>query len=159
MADGKRRHEFPMTHVFRKYFKTTTEGAGMRSINVETLIGHSIGVSDSYYRPKERELLDDYLKAVPALSFQNTGVSAAEVQRLKEKELVNTDAIASIVEEMEKQKTQIEMLKIENEKLRNGGNGGAEKPASLMDQMAAMQKQLAEMMKKQQEQEGGGGGT
>ena len=67
----RRRHAFSQAHVFRKYFKTTAEGAGMKSINVETLMGHSIGVSDSYYRPREDDLLQDYLQAIPALTFES----------------------------------------------------------------------------------------
>jgi len=41
----------------------------MKPVNVETLIGHSTGISDSYYRPLEPDLLIDYLKAMPALSI------------------------------------------------------------------------------------------
>lgn len=29
----------------------------MKPINVEILMGHSIGISDSYYRPQEKEIL------------------------------------------------------------------------------------------------------
>ena len=35
----------------------------MRPINVEITIGHNIGVSESYYKPTEREGMEDYLKA------------------------------------------------------------------------------------------------
>jgi len=41
----------------------------MKPINVETLMGHSTGISDSYYRPTEKELLQDYLKAIPLLTI------------------------------------------------------------------------------------------
>jgi hypothetical protein len=41
----------------------------MKPANVEVLMGHSIGISDSYYRPTEGDLLEDYLKAVPLLSI------------------------------------------------------------------------------------------
>jgi len=44
----------------------------MRPINVETLMGHSTGISDSYYRPTEKELLEDYLKALPLLSISES---------------------------------------------------------------------------------------
>jgi hypothetical protein len=40
---------------------------GMKPINVETLMGHSTGISDSYYRPTQKDHLDDYLKAVDQL--------------------------------------------------------------------------------------------
>ena len=63
---GQKRHEFQADHGFRKFFKTHAE-QNMKPINVETLMGHSTGISDSYYRPNENELLNDYLKAIPEL--------------------------------------------------------------------------------------------
>lgn len=39
----------------------------MMPINIEILMGHSVGISDSYYRATEKELLDDYLKAIKFL--------------------------------------------------------------------------------------------
>jgi len=41
----------------------------MKSINIEILMGHSIGISDCYYRATENELLQDYLKAVDLLTI------------------------------------------------------------------------------------------
>ena len=64
--EKKRRHEFSI-HSIRKFFKTRAETV-MRPINVETLMGHSTGISDSYYRPTDKELLEDYLNAVPVLT-------------------------------------------------------------------------------------------
>ncbi|MDQ3869916.1 MAG: hypothetical protein M3250_10235, partial [Thermoproteota archaeon] len=61
LPPGKRRHEFQADHEFRKFFKTHAEQV-MKPINVEVLMSHSTGVSDSYYRPIEKELLQDYLK-------------------------------------------------------------------------------------------------
>ena len=60
---GKKRHEFQADHGFRKWFKTRCELAGTKSINIETLMGHSLGISDSYYRATDTELLEDYLKS------------------------------------------------------------------------------------------------
>ena len=74
LDEGKRRHEFQADHGFRKWFKTRSESAGMRSINIETLMGHSLGLSDSYYRPTEEEILNDYLKAVDALTFNRDNI-------------------------------------------------------------------------------------
>lgn len=62
----KRRHEFSV-HGFRKAFKTKAENSGMKPINVEILMGHSVGISDSYYRPLEKDLIEDYKKAIPFL--------------------------------------------------------------------------------------------
>ena len=63
LNNGERRHEWKTVHGFRKFFKTRAEQV-MKPANVEILMGHSIGISDSYYRPSDKEILDDYLKAV-----------------------------------------------------------------------------------------------
>jgi len=76
LDSGKRRHEFQGLHGMRKYFKSRAEQV-MKPINVEVLMGHSTGVSDSYYRPTQSEMLQDYLKAVPLLTISEV----AEVKR------------------------------------------------------------------------------
>jgi hypothetical protein len=58
-----RRYDFQADHGLRKWFKTRLELSGMKSINIEILMGRSLGLSDSYYRVTENELLGDYLKA------------------------------------------------------------------------------------------------
>jgi integrase len=78
LENGKRRHEFQTDHGFRKWFKTQSEISGMKPINVEILMGHSVGLSDSYYRATESELLDDYLKAIDFLTI-------SEENRLRKK--------------------------------------------------------------------------
>ena len=55
----------------------------MRSINIETLMSHSIGISDSYYRITEEELLQDYLKAVDFLTINNEEKLKMEVKKLE----------------------------------------------------------------------------
>ncbi len=44
----------------------------MKTINIETLMGHSLGTSDSYYRITEQDLLKDYLKAGPGVLTINS---------------------------------------------------------------------------------------
>jgi hypothetical protein len=43
----------------------------MRPLNVELTLGHDIGLSGSYYKPTEKEILEDYLKAVDLLTITN----------------------------------------------------------------------------------------
>ena len=64
----ERRHEWKAAHGFRKYYKTHAEQV-MKPINVEITMGHDIGVSASSYKPTEREVLEDYLKAVDVLTI------------------------------------------------------------------------------------------
>lgn len=86
LKKGERRHEFKTVHGFRKFFKTHSEQI-MKSINVEILMGHTIGVSDSYYKPAEKEILNDYLKAIPILSITNNNndLVEKEIKELREK--------------------------------------------------------------------------
>lgn len=74
----QKRHEFTV-HGFRKWFKTKMENSGAKPIITEMLMGHSVGISDSYYRPSERDLLEDYLKAVNSLSILETTELKAQV--------------------------------------------------------------------------------
>jgi integrase len=86
LQNGIRRHEFKTVHGFRKFFKTHSEQF-MKSINVEILMGHTIGVSDSYYRPNEKEILEDYLKANNVLTVlkNNDQMIEKELKDLREK--------------------------------------------------------------------------
>ncbi len=80
--ERKKRHDFSV-HGFRKYFKTRAEQSGLKPINVEILMGHSVGISDSYYKPTETELLEDYLKSIDALTVSPENQLLHEVEKLK----------------------------------------------------------------------------
>jgi hypothetical protein len=111
--ERKRRHEFSV-HGFRKFFKTKAEIGGMKPINVETLMGHSIGISDSYYRPTESELLEDYLKVTDHLTIigeTRLKIELEEMSRIKERDALNTDAISTLSDQLTKVMQEIEMLK------------------------------------------------
>jgi integrase len=71
LEKGRKRHEFQTDHGFRKYFKTVAE-RHMKSLHVEILMGHSVGLGDNYYRIPEKELLAEYSKAVSDLSVSNS---------------------------------------------------------------------------------------
>ena len=84
LESGRRRHEFQTDHGFRKWYKTQCEIAGMKPINIEKLMGHSVGISDSYYRATEKELLDDYLKAVPILTIGSEHRLQNQIKKIEE---------------------------------------------------------------------------
>ena len=71
LESDKKRHEFQTDHGFRKWFKTRCELSGMKPINIEKLMNHSTGISDSYYRAIEAELLEDYQKAIDLLTIND----------------------------------------------------------------------------------------
>jgi integrase len=108
--ERKRRHDFSV-HGFRKFFKTKAEIGGMKPINVETLMGHSTGISDSYYRPTESELLEDYLKIADHLTIRTETTVRAEVEQVKEQGSMNEDAIASLSDQVMKLMVELQELK------------------------------------------------
>ncbi len=83
--NGKR-YEFQANHGFRKWFKTRCEIAGMKSINIEILMGHSIDISDSYYRITEDELQKDYLKAINFLTINPDKTLIQKIEEKKKKQ-------------------------------------------------------------------------
>jgi hypothetical protein len=85
LNEGKKRHEFQVDHGYRKFFKTRCELGGMKPINIEKLLSHSIGISDSYYRATEGELLDDYLKAIDSLTIDERNKLKKRIDKLEEK--------------------------------------------------------------------------
>ena len=126
LGPGKRRHEFQADHGYRKWFKTQCELAGMRSINIEILMGHSIGISDSYYRIPEKELLEDYLKAVGLLTINENSILRHQVTELSD----NTKGIV---------KTELQKRDREIQRIRAHDQLSSDAIASLSDQILKLQ--------------------
>jgi integrase len=138
LPPGKRRHEFQADHGFRKYFKTHAEQV-MKPINVEILMSHSTGVSDSYYRPVKKDLLDDYLKAVDLLTINNDKATLQkQVAELKQK---NTEENYIIKGKLSEKEKEIEML-------RQGDSMNTDAITNLSDQLAKVMQEI-EILKKQ----------
>lgn len=68
---NKKRHEFQTDHGFRKFFTTHCLSAGVSPLYEEILVGHSTGIMDSYNKPTEVKLLDEYLKAADVLTINS----------------------------------------------------------------------------------------
>jgi hypothetical protein len=97
------RYEFQTDHGFRKWFKTRCELAGMKSINIEILMGHSIGISDSYYRITENELLEDYLKVSDLLMIDKQEKLQKELHHYQHKNQEETYIIKGKLQEREEE--------------------------------------------------------
>jgi hypothetical protein len=101
LKEGQKRHEFKTTHSFRKYFETKSMQV-MKVMNVKLLMDHDTGISKSYYRPTEQELLEDFLKAINVLTINNNNNNALiekEIKELKEKNENNEYIIQSKLQE------------------------------------------------------------
>jgi hypothetical protein len=101
---GKKRHPYRTNHSLHKWFKTRCEIAGMKPINFEKLMNHSTGISDSYYRATEHELLEDYLKALDMLSINDDKITLQkQVTELTEKSKEENYIIKGKLSEKEKE--------------------------------------------------------
>lgn len=107
LEPGKKRHPFQANHFMRKWMKTRCEIAGMKPINVETLLSHSIGVSNSYWRPTPSELLDDYLKVHGFLILSAEHTLEQQVLELQEKNRDSGYIIRARLEEKDRQLKEI----------------------------------------------------
>jgi hypothetical protein len=103
LEDGKKRYPFQAIHCFRKWFKTRCEIAGMKPINIEKLLSHSIGISNSYYRPTENELLEDYLKVSELLQIDKQGKLQKELHRYQQKNQEESYIIKGKLQEREEE--------------------------------------------------------
>lgn len=103
LSPGQKRHEFQTDHGFRKLFKTRCEMSGMKPINIEILMNHSCGISDSYYRATEDELLLDYLHAVDHLTIENEQRLKTEIELIKEKSGENDQEKDNRIKALEEQ--------------------------------------------------------
>jgi len=56
----------------------------MKPINIEKLLSHSIGISNSYYRPTETELLDDFLKVSDLLQIDKQSKLQKELHQYQQ---------------------------------------------------------------------------
>jgi integrase len=109
LQNGEKRHEFKTAHGFRKYFKTQAEQARMHSAKVEVLMGHSLGISNSYIRFTEEQLLEDYLQVVNYLTV-NQNIVLINKSLKKQEETIQK----SFKEMEEKYKKEIDDLRKEH---------------------------------------------
>ena len=100
LAENKKRREWKSVHGYRKFFKSRAEQV-MKPIHVEMLLGHNIGLAGSYYKPSEREIFEDYKKAIGilTLSKNNNKILEKEIKNLQEKNENNEYIIKSKLQE------------------------------------------------------------
>ena len=70
-------------------------------------MGHNIGVSSSYYKPKQQEVLLDYLKVVDDLTINEENKLSKEIQESQEKSLEKDYIITGKLVEKDEQINQL----------------------------------------------------
>jgi len=137
LEPGKKRHPYQANHSLRKWFKTRCEISGMKPINIEKLMNHSVGISDSYYRATENEMLEDYLKAIDFITINDDKLTLQkqvaeltekskeenyiikgklsdrekEIQLLNQRDSMNSDALATLSDQVMKLMAEVQQLK------------------------------------------------
>lgn len=95
-----KRQIVPMLHAFRKHFTKQLVDSKVNPEIREMLLGHKIGLAGAYYKPTEQEMLNEYLKAIDALTVDPANRLQRKVESLQvEKSLL--DSIASRLNELE----------------------------------------------------------
>jgi integrase len=95
---GTKRTELMETHGFRKFFKTTCVNAGMNLLYSEYLMGHKSGLTKSYFKPTDQELLEGSDKALGYVAAINDLTINEEYRLHKE------------IDELTKKKNEIEIM-------------------------------------------------
>jgi hypothetical protein len=70
-------------HSLRKWTTTQLINSKVNPEIREMLLGHSIGLASSYYRPTEQEMFEEYQKAENALTIDPTQRLVRENKQLK----------------------------------------------------------------------------
>jgi hypothetical protein len=105
----------------------------MKPANVELLLGHDLGISKSYYKPLEKDVLQDYLKAIDVLSFYSeNGQLIKKIEDLEEKNQNNDYIIKGKLLEKEEEIKELQLKdKIKDEVL-----------ASISDQLLSLMTEM-----------------
>lgn len=144
LPEGERRYDFKGVHGFRKFFQTRAQQA-MNLMNVELLMGHSLGIANSYYKPTEEQLFADYLKAVPFLSINyDSDKSALQKQMAEQEEKRKEDSyiilrrLAEKEDETEQAKQQLQQMQDRIEAFEKAEQARNEQHQKEMEQMEKM---------------------
>jgi hypothetical protein len=120
LPPGKKHHEWKGAHGYRKFYKSRAEQV-MRPINAEVTMGHDLGISDSYWKPTEREILEDQLltingdnlilqKKVEELTEKTSNNDYLLKAKLQEKD----DALVTLSDQVMNLMTEVQELKKQN---------------------------------------------
>jgi hypothetical protein len=86
-----------MANGFRKHVISSFIDAGLNHEIRELLVDHATGLDASYFRPSEKQVLEEYLKAEPYLTVDSSFRLAQENQTLR----VERSSWESLREEVE----------------------------------------------------------
>jgi len=109
LKDGKRRHEIPLDHGFRKYFNTMMRRAKVNYLDKEDMMGHTVGLEKHYerYQEDDYERFPEYQKAIPFLTI-------ADEERVKvENSMLRKEKSENKIQKMELEKIKKELANMD----------------------------------------------
>lgn len=111
--EGKKRHEVPLDHGFRKYFNTMMRRAKVNFLDKEDMMGHQVGLERHYerYQEEDFERFPEYQKAIPFLTISDEERLRLETQQKQEE-----------IDELAKKNLELENLVKRVEKLEYGSD-------------------------------------
>ncbi len=65
------KNELHPCHSFRIFAVTNMQRSKVDKTIREMLVGHSTGLDSAYYKPQDEEILQEYLKAIDALTINS----------------------------------------------------------------------------------------
>ena len=113
LTEGKKRHEVPLDHGFRKYFNTMMRRAKVNYLDKEDMMGHKVGLERHYerYQEEDFERFPEYQKAISFLTISDDARLRFENQQKQEE-----------IEEIEKKNIELQDLASRIDELENGPN-------------------------------------
>ncbi len=103
--------DFPSNHFARKWFKTNAERSGAKSLWIEALMGHAVGLNRNYMRENFNDIVEAYRKILPYLSLSGNGNGEtdkklqSQEERLQRIEGQNASMITGIADVLTKLQT------------------------------------------------------
>jgi hypothetical protein len=103
-----KRKQVPILHAFRKFTTKQLHDSKLDKAIIELLLGHRIGLTSVYYKPTEKEMLNEYYKAVPLLTISN---EERLKFKLEERIQIEKTRMESMEETMKKLQQEVKALK------------------------------------------------
>ena len=122
LTDGKRRHEVPITHGFRRFFDKVMMESSKKSdllsalVKKERLLGHTglVKTDANYYWTTIEELVPDYLEAMSELTINNEKRLELEIKKQNFREEVLQNEITEKLKTLEKvQELEAKVIRME----------------------------------------------
>lgn len=90
----------------------------MNRTNVEYIMGHSLGISQSYFKPTEKDVLTDYLKAADLLTINDDKLTlqrqvAEQTEKNKEENYIMKGKLAEKEKEIEAMNERLDSLELD----------------------------------------------